>query len=239
MKDFFERSFNFDKSLINKKFLLLWNKSPYFKILPIVVIHKIFKILAFIQEDYYYHVTDSFNYPHQKNQYIGKCCEIKKNLVKIAYSGWEDAFDEWVPIENLTYLDKNNYPKYCSPKSFYLDILDLAAGMWFGGVICHVEVVNNQKMLTVIYRQKLLKKFFIINNIPISYKYIAPYKRHTSRHSNLSADSISRSLIKNRQHKQHTKRCIIDRANQMGYTISTKSLIVSDGTGRMNQITVS
>ena len=177
--DFFQRSFNFDKSLVSKRTLLLRGSAPHFKTLPVVIINKIFRMLAFIETGFYYHVTDSHQYPNIVNKYVGKCCEIKDKLVKISYSGWNDSFDEWVSAKNITYLSKTQCFSYYI--GAYIDILDLPSCEWYKGLIWNINFINNQKILTVIYKLKPKRQFVIVKNIPIYYKYIAPYKRHTFR----------------------------------------------------------
>jgi len=173
LNELFEKSFTFEKNLKNKACYLLSNKTPYFKMLPTLLIYEIFKILAFVEKGFYYYVADLSKYPNKINRYIGKCCEIKDDLFKISYMGWNDEFNEWVPRKNITYLDKIQYPKYSI--GGYLDILH-DSSVWFQGIIINI---NKQQRLTVIYKIKTEKRYIMVKNIPLYYKYIAPHKRHT------------------------------------------------------------
>ena len=220
--ELFKRSFNFDKTIRNKRCALLRNNTPYFKKLPVVVIHKIFKMLAFIAPGYYYYITDLHLYPRDSNQYIGKCCERRDNLVKISYNGWNDSFDEWVPIKNITYLDKTQFPQY--RPGGCLDILDFPSSQWFKGLIWNVEIINNQQILTVIYKQYVQKKIIIVKNIPICYKYIAPANRHTF---GIWTSPINKYYFKfNKYHPSPIPNKYIKTiTNRLGYTLDVCDII--------------
>lgn len=175
----YKSSFNFNESISNKRCILLSNNTPCFNKLPVSVIRYIFKMVATIADGYYYYITDLHSYPKKFNKYIGRCCEQKKNSVKISYNGWNDSFDEWVPRQNISYLDKTQMPVYHVGDN--LDILDKVSSEWFNGLVCDVRFTDNYPILTVIYRLRKSKKLIIMKDIPIYYKYISPSKRHTGK----------------------------------------------------------
>ena len=220
--NFFEKSFNFDITLTNKKTFILRNNSTFFNKLPIEIIQKIFKMLAFISEGYYYYVRDLSIYPNIINRYIGKCCAIKNNYAKISYNGWNDSFDEWVPVKNISYLDKTQMPVY--KRGEYLDILDTFTCEWYKGIICGIESTNNQFFLTVIYRVKLQKKFILVMNIPIYYKFIAPYKRHTFRVWNNGISNRFFNFYRQRNY-QDLIQYIKDKITYLGYKLHLREII--------------
>lgn len=177
--EFFNQSFNFDKNIGKKALHLLRQSARHFISLPVDIIREIVNILTFKKKGYYYSIKDNHHYPLKINNYIGKYLAEFGDLAKVSYNGWTKDFDEKVVIKNLNYLTEKDRPNYCI--GGYLDIKTPLRNLWFVGLIWNINIINNEKFLTIIYKIKREKKLMIATGIPIYYKYMCPMNRHTKQ----------------------------------------------------------